>query len=94
MLKEEFRNYLREKGYSEFTPKGLPSTVYNYPVRIDYIIWFEKLHSWQNVVDNIDRFLIEYDKGGIKEKVGKKSNSAVINALKRFKEFLDYNSVF
>ncbi len=87
MLKEQFQYWLKIKGYSEYTPKGLPSTVYDYPKRIEYIIWYEKLKSWQDVVININRLLKEYDENGIKSEIGKKSHSAVINALRRFNEF-------
>ena len=38
---------------------------------------------------NIHRIITDYDINGIKEHLGSKSPRAVINALKRFKEFLE-----
>ena len=86
--KESFKDYLRQNGYKEFTPSGNPSTVYDYAKRIDYIIWLENFSSWQDVADNIDRLLKDYGEFGARAKEGKKSHCAVINALKRFSEFL------
>ena len=84
----EFHNWLKENGYSEVTPKGLPSTCTNYPMRIEYIMWYEHLSSWQDVVNNIDVLLPAYSEGGIRESIGHKSHDSVINALRRFCEFL------
>ena len=89
-MKEKFKEYLKSKGYKEFTPKNLPSTVFDYCNRIDYIKWIENYNSWNDIVINIDKLLQEYGESGIKEHLGKKSHSAVINALIRFKEFLIY----
>lgn len=91
---EKFKDYLRQRGYSEYTPTHQPSTVHDYPRRINYVIWLEKYQSWNDVVINIDSLLSNYGKGGSKESLGKKSNSAVINALKRFYEYLNDNNLY
>lgn len=36
-MKEQFKTYLREKGYKEYTPSGNPGTVYDYMKRIDSV---------------------------------------------------------
>ena len=86
MKKEQFKNWLIDKGYSEYSKSGHPSTAYDYPRRIDVICEWESL-SWELLAENISTILQKYDIGGIKETEGKKSNSAFINALKRYAEF-------
>jgi hypothetical protein len=86
-MKEQFTEYLRSKGYSEQTPSGHPSTVYDYPKRIDNVCKWESV-SWRELGENIEGIILKYDVGGEKEHYGNRSNRAVINALKRFSEFL------
>lgn len=69
-----FKEWLKEKGYSEFSKSGNLSTCTDYPIRINYIIWYENLSSWQDVVNNIDVLLPAYSKGGKREKIGQKSH--------------------
>lgn len=85
-MKKEFENYLIERGYQQFTPRGLPSTVYDYSKRIEKVLEWENL-TWQQLAKNIAEICDEYDIGGIKEELGKQSHNAVINALKRFQEY-------
>ena len=89
-IKEKFTQYLKDMGYSEFTPKGTPSTVYDYLGRIDYVIYYEQFMDWFDVIENIEQLLQDYSRHGIKEDIGSKSNNAVISALRRFNEFLVY----
>lgn len=83
----EFLKYMIDKGYKELTPSGNKSTAYDYVYRVEKICKDENIII-STLVNDIDKYIKEYDIGGIKEE-GKKSNSSVINALKRFKEFLD-----
>ena len=85
-MKEKFKAYLISRGYSEFTPSGQPSTVYDYARRIDYVCEWENM-NWEMLKAQINRIVPEYDKGGAKEHLGNKSHKAVINALLRFQEF-------
>lgn len=86
---EKFEEYLEIRGYSKFTPKGLPSTTYDYAkVRIPYILKVEKI-GIDELVGDIDHYISLYDLNGAKEILGNKSHRAVINALKRFKEFFN-----
>lgn len=87
-LKSEFENYLIDKGYKVTTDKGNPSTVYDYIKRIERVIRDENLDSWENIREKINDIVKKYDEGGEKEDCGKKSHRAVINALKRFQEFI------
>lgn len=76
-----------ENGYKEWTPSGNPSTVYDYVKRIDKICEGENI-SWPQLAKDISKYLELYEIGGIKGELGKKSHNAVINALRRFSEFI------
>lgn len=84
----EFLKYMIDKGYKELTPSGNKSTAYDYTKKVEKICKDENI-TISTLVNDINKYIKEYDIGGIKEEEGKKSNSAVINALKRFKEFFD-----
>ena len=86
-MKEQFQEYLIKQGYSLTTPAGNPSTVYDYAKRIDKVCRLENL-TWTSLAENIAAIVTLYDVGGSKEDLGKQSKSAVINALKRFAEFV------
>lgn len=86
-MKNRFKEYLICNGYKETTPSGNPSTVYDYIKRIDKICEWENL-SWEKLAANIEILLPSYDVGGEKEEYGYKSHNAVINALRRFSEFV------
>lgn len=89
--KREFELWLIDMGYKEYTDDGKPSTVYHYSKSINMIVEIELLSSWKDLEENIDLYIKQYDTGGTKEKIGNWSNRTVINALKRYKEFLIYN---
>ena len=89
-MKDAFKEYLIANGYAEYTPKGLPSTVYDYLNRIDFVCKQECL-TWIQLAERISRVVDEYDIGGEKETLGNKSHRAVINALKRYQEFVSQN---
>ena len=86
-MKERFRHYLLAKGYSEVTPSGNPSTVYDYIKRIDRVCEWEGV-SWEMLSARIEQVVQLYDHGGVKEELGNKSHRAVINALRRFMDFV------
>lgn len=86
-MKQRFQDYLIKQGYSITTSAGNPSTVYDYAKRIDKVCEWENV-TWAGLAQNISAIVAKYDVGGSKEDLGRKSHSAVINALKRFSEFL------
>ncbi len=86
ILKEEFYTYLKEKGYKEYTPSGNKSTLYDYLGRIERICKDEGI-TWNELLKQINKFVQDYDKNGVKSELGEKSHRAVINALKRYQEF-------
>ena len=84
-----FEEYLRKEGYSEFTKSGHPSTVYNYPKRVKKICERENLQSLNELAEKIPTIVQKYDKNGEESAYGARSDSAYINALKRFHEFIN-----
>lgn len=92
MTEEEILNrfelYLESEGYSVVTPKGLPSTTYDYAhSRIPFVLREERI-SIHTLMNEIDLYVKMYDLRGLKSSIGNKSHRAVINALKRFQEFI------
>ena len=84
-----YEAYLINKGYATETPGGNPSTVYSYIGAIERHVLDSEHITWDYLKDNIDAVVKKYDIGGAKEDVGAISNSTVINALKRFKDFVN-----
>ena len=86
-----FELYLESEGYSVVTPQGLPSTTYDYAhARIPFVLREEQI-SIETLMSNIDQYVKMYDLRGLKSALGNKSHRAVINALKRFQEFIQSN---
>ena len=83
-----YEAYLIDAGYETQTPSGAPSTVYSYSGAISKNVLDEEHITWQTLADDIDNIIKKYDVGGSKEHIGAKSNKTVINALRRFKEFV------
>lgn len=86
-MKKGFENFLVKQGYKLTTPSGNPSTVYDYLKRIDKVCEWEST-SWEGLANSIGVIVKVYDVGGEKEDFGKKSHRAVINALKRYQEYI------
>ena len=83
-----FEKYLVNAGYCEYTDAGNPSTVFSYIHAIKKVLEEEGL-SWHTLQSNIENIVPIYDVGGSKQHIGAKSNCTVINALKRFNEFVN-----
>ena len=84
-----FEAYLINEGYATETPSGHPSTVYSYISAIENDVLDEEHISWDMLKSNIESILPIYDVGGKKEHIGTKSKYTVINALRRFAEFVN-----
>lgn len=82
-----FEEYLVNAGYCEYTATGNPSTVFSYIHAIKKVLEEEGL-SWHTLQRDIENIVPIYDIGGAKQHIGAKSNCTVINALKRFREFV------
>jgi hypothetical protein len=83
---KNFETYLIKEGYSEYTPSGHPSTVYDYGKRVENICEKESI-SILKLAENIDFYVSKYDTYGSEAEYGNKSHRAIINALKRFQDF-------
>ena len=82
---------LQEK-YSDFlSKKYAPTTILTYCSSINRVLQNENYESWKNVAQNINKLVVDYDMYGCKSELGQYGHASVINALRRFKEFLDEN---
>ncbi len=88
VIASTYEEYLIKAGYSVETDSGNPSTVFAYIKAVDSVLENEGI-SWGALKNNIDDIVKKYDVGGEEETFGNKSNKTVINALKRFKEFVN-----
>ena len=82
-----FETYLIMEGYKIETDSGDPSTVYSYLNAVESVLAEEGL-TWDVLKANISAVVSKYDVGGVKELFGAKSNKTVINALRRYEEFV------
>ena len=85
---DDFQQWLKSHGYKEYSDAGNKSTIFDYGARIKRVCGEENC-SVEDLAKNIDVMIAKYDSKGEKEKVGKISHNSVIEALKRFKEFLN-----
>lgn len=83
-----FGKYLVEKGYKEYTPSGLESTVGQYIDAVEKVLEEERL-SVEEFNRRINEICCLYDIGGAKESIGERGHRTVINALKRYREFIN-----
>ena len=82
-LKKDFETYLAASGYEE-------TVVYQYSRAIDIVCEEEGL-TLTELIGRILTVIKQYDKGGEKEKLGNYQKRTVINALKRFWDFVKLN---
>ena len=82
-----FRKYLIENGYKVYTPSGQPSVVFQYAREVKIILENERM-SIEEFNSRINEICFLYDIGGAKQKLGEKGHRRVINALKRYREFI------
>ena len=84
---ENFKQYLIDQGYSEFTPSGNPSTAYDYMKRVEKICDRERI-TIKKLADNISYYVDKYGPTGNEAEFGRKSHNAFISALKKFEDFV------
>ena len=88
-VQTDYESYLISAGYETETPSGYDSTVYAYSKAIANHVLKNEHMTWNGLQGNIDNIVKRYDVGGAMECTGAKSNNTVINALKRFQEFVN-----
>ena len=87
-IEAAFEAYLADAGYAEYSAAGNPSTVFSYTHAIKKVLDEEGI-SWGTLQSEIKNIIPVYDLGGAKQHIGASSNCTVINALKRFGEFVN-----
>ena len=86
-MENAFLEYLLKQGYPEFTPSGTPSTAPQYVGAVKRVLQAEGM-TWDAAAEQIGALVTTYGVGGEKEEEGNKGHKTVINALKRFQEFV------
>ena len=79
-MQKQFEEYLQSKTYR-------PTTSIDYPARLERLCRKEKI-SYEHLAQHLAEIMPQYERTGNKSSYGKRSHSSVINALRRFAEFL------
>ena len=90
-MEKDFETFMIKNKYSKKGISGKRSTVYSYIYAIKLIMKDEGI-DWDLLPKQISKIAATYDIGGKKEDIGYKGKRTVINALRRFEDFL-HNSV-
>ena len=88
---KDFEHYMKVNGYKQEGSSGSESTVYAYVGSVRSIMKDEGL-DWNALMQQISSVVRLYDVGGAKEDIGHNHNKRVINALRRFEDFVN-NSI-
>ena len=84
-MQKQFEEYLQAKNYSNLTS-------IDYPARLERLCRKEKF-SYEHLAQHIAEIIPQYERDGKKSSYGKRSHSSVINALRRFAEFLSETNI-
>ncbi len=84
---ENFRQYLINKGYKEFSASNNPSTCEDYTYRLSRLLVAENI-TLDELSSNIQKYIDLYGRTGEKWCVGRRSHESYINALKQFRKFV------
>ena len=84
-MQKQFEEYLQAKNYSS-------TTSLDYPMRLERLCRKEKF-SYEHLAQHIAEIMPQYERTGNKSSYGKRSHSSVINALRRFAEFLSETNI-
>ena len=82
-----FEKYLIARGYRQEGKRGSHSTVYYYMDGVETVLTEEGI-SWDTLKSVASDLVPQYDAGGAKELIGARQHRTVINALKRFADFV------
>ena len=89
-VQTDYESYLISADYKTKTPSGHDSTVYAYSKAISNHVLKNERMTWDELRSNVDNVIAKYDVGGSLAHIGAKSNNTVIDALKRFQEFVNH----
>ena len=87
-LQDQYELYLEAAGYPVVGISGNDSTVPQYSRAVEKVVEREGL-NWNQLKNDIANIVKKYDKNGPEEDYGNRGNKTVINALKRFAEFVE-----
>ena len=88
LLKARFNQYLILEGYRSKSLSGNPSTIPQYVSSVEKVCEREGC-TWTLLASRIGIIVHRYDIGGREEEFGNLSHRTVVNALKRFQEFIE-----
>ena len=60
MFDRDFKNWLVDKGYKEYTPSGNPSTAYDYVKRINFVIEQAKIKCARKLFNELSTSKVRY----------------------------------
>lgn len=89
---KDFESFMLKNGYSAKTENDTKSTVYAYVNSVKSVMSDEGL-DWTSLVKQISSIASIYDIGGAKEEIGDRGNRTVINALRRFEDFVNNSTL-
>lgn len=89
---KDFESFMLKNGYSAKTENDTKSTVYAYVNSVKSVMSDEGL-DWTSLVKQISSIASVYDIGGAKEEIGDRGNRTVINALRRFADFVNNSTL-
>lgn len=83
----DFVEWLVEQGYKKYTPSGGRSTAFEYADGVEKVRQRERLTETE-MIENIGMLIKKYDIGGAESEFGSMRHRTIINALKRYREFI------
>ena len=83
----DFVKWLVEQGYKKYTPSGNRSTAFEYADGVEKVRQRESLTETE-MIKNIGMLIKKYDIGGAESEFGSMRHRIIINALKRYREFI------
>ncbi len=85
---QKFMDWLKQEDYKDWTGTGYPSTIYQYVGAIKRVMAKENIESLSDLTQHIQLLIRKYGPYGPMKEYGSSSHNTVINALKRFMDFL------
>lgn len=89
---KDFESFMLKNGYSAKTENDTKSTIYAYVNSVKSVMSDEGI-DWTSLVKQISSIASVYDIGGAKEEIGDRGNRTVINALRRFEDFVNNSTL-
>lgn len=85
---QKFMDWLKQEDYKDWTGTGYPSTIYQYVGAIKRVMAKENIESLSDLTQHIQLLIRKYGPYGPMKEYGCTGHNTVINALKRFMDFL------